>query len=324
MAIRVTPTSSSLNTSGYLHGVDTVKAIRSGVLGDTTCTLSLLGACQRDIPAFAYTADELDEYRNDFRSFIYQVPTGATVIATLTAISPNGTETDYTITDDTYGNLFTTGTVKSGVWAFILRWYNVADTLGYGCYKFNVTIVNSAATELTNYTTPCFDLKPWSCEASHRTVKITTHQRGYIVNGFDYRGIQYGFTFSGGLGATQKTSWPQELRWYGRFYPTTPTYINETVQDSFRNEQQLQSQYVENYTLRLDHLYSELSSPFFRDSFLAGEIYISNYWYNDVEHYDHIRVNPKDITDRSARPLNRNQKFEIELEEFTKATLKRH
>ena len=236
MAIRVNPTSSSLNTSGYLHGVNEVKAIKIPGFGNTACTLSLLGACKRDIPAFAYLTDEDDDYRNDFRSFIYEVPNNATLTAKLIEVSPNGTETEHTITDNTYGNLFAVNTLKDDVWGFILRWHDVADNLGFGCYKFNVTIVNAAMTELLNETTPCFNLKPWSCEAAHRTVKVTTHQRGYVVNGFDYRGISFFISTAGGLGQTNFNAWPQELRWYGRFKKTTPTYVNEVNKDSFWSE----------------------------------------------------------------------------------------
>lgn len=324
MAIRLNPAVSSLNTSNYLHGSAEIKAIRSGDISTSVCELNLLGSCKRDIPAFAYLLDENDDYRNDFRSFIYEIPTNATITATLIEISPTGEETSHTINDQTYGNYFATGTLKDDVWGFILRWYNVADTLGFGCYKVNILIQNASGTDLTNYTTPCFNLKPYDCVVAHRTVKITTYQKGYIVNGFDYRDINFYISTAGGLGQTNFTAWPQELRWYGRFWADTPTYINDTNQDSFRNEQQIQSQIIENYNLRLDHIYSEVAKPFFRDSFLAGEIYISDYWINPVELYDHVRVNPKDIADRSVRALNPNQKFTIQLEEFNKATVKRH
>lgn len=326
MAIRVALTSSSTNTSGYLHGKDEVSAIDTRTVAPEYCTKDLPGSCGLHVPAFAYLTDESDTYRNDFRSFIYEVPTGATITAKLID-TISGTE--YTITDNTYGQLFATGTVKTNVWAFILKWYNVADNIGYSVFKFNVTITNSSATELTNYTTPCFNLQPYTCDDSHETVKITTWQKGYIVDGFDYRGLDYLLVLpsSGGspfLTGVFKDTWPQEFRWYGRFYPEKPTYVNDTIQDSNRNEIQVQSQIVENYVLRLDHIYGCLTEPFLKDQFLAGEIYVSDYNTNAVDKYDMVRVNPVDIAERTNFPMTKNEYFTINLEQFKKATLKRH
>jgi len=324
MPIDIFPTAPSLNTSNYLHGVDEIQAIRSGVIDDVACTLDLLGTCRRDIPAFGFLADEFDDYKNDFRSFIFEIPANSTIVAKLIQISPVGVETEITIVDDTFGDLFATGTVLPNTWMFILRWFRVLDDLGGGCFRFNVVIENSSNNILTDFTTPCFKLRPWTCANAHRTVKITTEQRGYIVDGFDYRGISFFIPLAGGIGQQNKTSFPQETRWYGRFSPTTPTYINDTNLDSFRNEQQIQSQIVENYELRFDDIYNTVADPFFRDEFLAGEIFVSDYWFNAWKRFDHVRVNPVDISDRRVEPLITTQNFTIELEDFRKATLKRH
>lgn len=321
MAIRVTPTVTSLNTAAHLHGKIQVSSVKSGSLAGTQCAKDIPGSCRSHVPAFAYLSDENDDYRNDIRSFIYEVPTGATIVGKLIDTL---TSTEYTITDNTYGYFYNTGTIKANTWGFILRWFAVADTLGYGVYQFNVTITNSSATELTNYTSPCFDLKPWTCDDSHGTVKISTEQKGYIVDGFDYRGISYFFETAGGLGQTNKTSWPQELRWYGKLTPVKPTYVNDTIQDSNRNEVQVQSQIIKNYSLRLDYIYECLSEPFLTDMFLSGEIYISDYNTNNVNLYDFVRVNPVDISARENFPMSKNEFFTIDLEQYQKSTLKRH
>lgn len=320
MAIRISPTSTSLNTSGYLHGKDVIGTIRSGSITPDFCSKDIPGTCLSNIPAFAYLSDQYDRYRNDSRSFIYVVPTGGTLTAKLI---DNTTGTEYAINSSTYGTYFSTGTLKSNVWGFILRWYNVANTLGYGVYKVNIVITNSTGTELTNYTTPCFDLKPYRCDDVHGTVKISTWQSGYLQDGFDYRGILWTDRV-GQFVYKARGSWPQELRWYGRVTETAPTYVNDTIQDSNRNEIQVQSQLVKNYTLRLDHIYECLTQPFLTDSFLSGEIYISDYNTNAVSLYNQVRVNPLDITERTNFPMTRNEYFSIDLEQFRKATLKRH
>lgn len=320
MAIRITPSSSSLNTSNYLHGKEVFSTIKSSSLTPDFCSIDIPGTCLSHVPAFAYLSDEYDRYRNDIRSFIYVVPTGGTVTATLIN---NVTGTTYALNSSTYGDYFSTGTLKSGVWGFILRWYRVADVIGYGQFKVNIVIANSSATTVFDYTTPCFDLKPWRCDDVHGTVKISTWQSGYLQDGFDYRGIFWSEQV-GTFKIKGHSSWPQELRWYGALRPTKPTYVNDTIQDSNRNEVQVQSQIVKNYTLTLDNIYECLTEPFLTDTFLSGEIYVSDYNTNAVSKYNMVRVNPLDITERANFPMTRNEFFRIDLEQFKKSTIKRY
>ncbi|GAG93507.1 unnamed protein product, partial [marine sediment metagenome] len=114
--IRVNPSTSSLNTREYFSTKFTKTAAPSLVLSAGSCCVG----CVSDLPAIANLTDPTDEVTNDKTDFILFVGKGATVVATLTNISPDGTETDYIITDDTYGNYFATGTLKGSYWGFLL------------------------------------------------------------------------------------------------------------------------------------------------------------------------------------------------------------
>lgn len=329
--VRVFPAVSNPSTREWYHEIDVVEAIPFGIIGAEKCVLCLKG-CPKPIPAFAYLSNESDAFRNDFSSFILDVPVNATVTCTLIEIAPDGTETNHVIVDNTYGTFLSTGLIRLNTWAFILRWFRVADVLGFGTYKVNIQIENSASTVIFDQTTPCYVLKPWTCENAHGTVRITTEQSGYIVNGFDYRGLEYldvtnvpGSPF---LAATFKTTWPQQLRWYGVMRETTPTLITDKISDSNYNEQQVQDQIVRNFFFRLNHIRTDLSFHFIMDNLLATEIVVQDYNINnnlpEQENFDGIRMNPIEIADRLTTPLNENEFFTVNLEEYNQGRIKRH
>ena len=322
MSIRLTPTSSSLNTLEFFSTVESFVTIAGGVQGVDDCSLCLAG-CTKDIPVFAYLADQEDEYKNDFSSFILDLPKGATVEATLIQLLPDGTEVSHVLNSNTYGQYFPTGTIRTKVWGFIVEWNKVADVLAFGWYKINIVVKNVALNVLSDTTTPCYRLKPYSCEAAHGTVRITTESRGYIENGFDYEDIDYTLILPSGKGVT-KTSWPQQLRWYGKFLAVVPTLQTDNLIDGNRNTRQIQAQIFDNFTLRLEHVQPIVSTPFLRDQLLSNAIYVADYNINNPEKYTEKQVNPVDIASRTTTSLNKNEFFVINMEETNKATLKRN
>ena len=121
--IRIDPAVSSLNTSEYYSTLETFKAAKLLVLSGSDCCYG----CSVDLPAMANLSDPTDIYTNDLADFIIKVNTGDVVTGTLIKIDPDGTETDYVITDNTYGRYWATGSLKTNVWGFLLNWYNVAN-----------------------------------------------------------------------------------------------------------------------------------------------------------------------------------------------------
>jgi hypothetical protein len=321
--IRILPDVSSLNTQEYFgtfQEFNTVK-LSSGVLGEC---FKCLGACKKDIPVFADPGNPNDKYTNDFTSFIFDVPLGGVVEAKLIRVLPNGTEVESPIIDDTYGTFYATGVVRLNTWAFILDWYKVQNVIAFGRYKINVVVKNFAANVLSDETTPCFRFLPYNCESTNRTVRITTEQKGYIENGFDYSNLSFAIPSANGLGLTLKETWPQQIRWYGDFWETSQTLLVDNIVDTSRNSQQVQRQIINNYNLRLEHIGANVSDRFFNDNMLANEIFIDDYQTNAVKRYENVQVSPLEIADRKRFKGSQNEIFEVTFEQYQKATLKRN
>lgn len=293
MAVRLTPTSSSSRTKSYLATVKEVTAVKSAEVITGSCCSGL--GCVVDLPAFANLSDSTDAYSNDSIDFIYKVFKGATVTGTLTKIDSNGNETDYTLSN-TYGALYTTGTVKDFVWAFQLSWYKVANTLGFGRYKVNVTAVNVAATEFLNDTSPCFTLMPYSCDAANDTVRITTEQKGYFEGGFDYTNLSYTDTLSTTYSLVKNT-WKQQIRVWGKFHRQGFNYEVDNIVKGDRGLLQVQSKTFKKYILRIDYIEASISNRIIEDLLQSPEVYIDDYNVENIELYKNVRVSLSDIGD---------------------------
>lgn len=269
--IKLTPTSSSPITQQYLHTKDTVQAVLKIEVPDV-CDAGLY--CDQPVPAFADETDTSNERKNDIRSFIIRVPENSTVIGTLTYLVDGST---YLISDNTYGLFYSLGTVDTNTWGFVLDWLKVAQNIGYGCFKFNITVENSSANEIYNQDSPCFDLKPFSCEAAFDTVRIDTVQTGYIENGFDYTNVIRPGFIGGGEFVKSKFGWRQQLRWYGKLKKTTPTTNKDNIIDNDRTLLNVQTQIIDNYDLRLNFIHRDVSEHFLKDQLLASPVTITDY-----------------------------------------------
>lgn len=293
MAQRLTPAVSNARTKEYLSTVKTVSSVRAPKVVTGSCCSGL--NCTVDLPAFANLSDPTDDYSNDTLDFIYKVPKGGSVTATLIEIATDGTETNNTISN-TYGQLYSTGTVKSFVWAFQLSWYKVANTLGYGKFKVNITIDNVVSTEILNETSPCFILCPYSCDAAHDTVRITTEQKGYFEGGFDYTNLSYTDVVTSSFSQVKNT-WKQQIRVWGKFHREGFNYEVDNIVTGTRGTLQVQSKTVKRYVLRIDYIETGISNKIIQDMLLAPEVYVDDYNVNNIEVYKNTRVSLTDIND---------------------------
>lgn len=310
MAIRLTPAVSVSRTKEYLATKRTVKAIKKAVVLGSDCCFCVSN-CNWDLPVFALLTDENDRERNDRNDFIIQVPEGATVTGTLIQLNPdNSVKQSIPIVDSTYGNFYSTGTVKANVWAFIIDWYKVADIEGFGRWKFNITVENGASTEIFNQDSACFWLRPWTCEDAHRTVKIKTEQSGYFEGGFDYTGLDFLLALPGKIKISN--SWPQEIRLWGRFWRSGFPEERDVVATQQRGRQLVQSKIWQSYTLKLDTIPTSVSNRLVLDMFQAPQVFISDFNISNIDVYRSVRVNLTDI----AEPINFTQNIN-EFLEFT-------
>ena len=315
MSIRQTPTTPAARTQEYIWGKEPFTARKTPGLSATDCGFCFPN-CDWTLPRFSNLLDQADTYRNDKDSFYLEVPTGSTVVATLIQTHSDGTpDTETIITDSTYGNYYNTGGVKAGVWAFILDWYKVANVEGFGRFKLNITITNTSATELLNEDSACFRLTNWTCEGAHRTIKVQTEQSGYFEGGLDYTGLDYILPLANGK-AKKATTWPQEIRLYGRFHRDGFPEESDHIVTEERGQQLVQSKIWKRYKLQLDTIPTSLSNPLIFDIFQAPEIYFSDYNIENIELYDHVRVTTPKPEDPITFTMNKNEFIDFVCEDW--------
>lgn len=320
--IEIAASGSPLRTNQYYHHVDTVAAIKS--LQESNTNDCCFCSCESVIPALADPDNITVHDRNDVYSWIFKIPSSATVTATLTNLDTGGTET---ISDNTYGNFYSTGTLKSQVWGFIIKWANVANLWGYGNYSMNITVLGVSSNTLLNKTYPTFRLMPYTCETAHGTVRIQTANSGYIESGFDYRDIfipnPYATDGNQPAEAAPVKGWIQQVRWYGRLTaPNRPVQI-DNIFDTSRDLKQTQTQIEKGYNLRLDHIKDDVSDQIIEDYLLSDYILISDYNANNTKPYRDVKCSLESIDDPETF-LDQTQAFNIKFVPYRQNGLKRY
>jgi len=290
MAIIIVPTP-SLQSREYLHVTKKVNCSNTTTSESEECFFSLFN-CDTPMIQFIDLLDPSDKFKNDFFSFIRQLQVGQTIeVELIDAV------TDIVlanIIDNTYGDLTAIGGYPKRllVWSFVVSWQKVQALEGFGKYKFNFIIKNSAGNIISEKESICFSLQPFDCDEAHGTVRIETLQTGFIQNGFDYRDITTTKTFTaGGFGhVVTVEGWSQQIRWYGRFFPDLPDEEDDFIQDSERIERQIQQKVTNKYKLNLRKLRSNIGVTLTNDNFLADQILISDYNLESYEFYRNREV----------------------------------
>jgi len=313
--ITLAATGATLRTAKYLHTRDVVKATSSLVQEVGDCCFC---SCESVIPAFVYTDDVSDKTKNDWYSWIMKIPANATVEITLTDLD---TETEYSITDNTYGNFYDVDELKDNVFGLIIQWYKVVQLYGYGDYSVNIVVKNAATNTIFDKTYPTFHVMPYTCEAVHGTVRIETYNSGYIEGGFDYRDLDYGGV-PGTIEYGKPKGWGQQIRWYGRLsVPNIPTQI-DNLSDNYRNLLQVQTMIYNEWNLRLDFIQSDVSDQMIYDNLLADYILLSDYNANNVKKYSNVKVSLLSVENTESF-LNKSQNFNIKFVDYKQNLLKR-
>lgn len=293
-----------LKTLAFYAGEDRVEAITVNVSDLFNCSKYQLTRCDC-LPVMGSIVSNSTEL-NDFSSFIYKIGGNQTVIATLT----EGDGTEHIISNNTYGEFYSTGTLKAGVWGFKLDWYKVANSLGFGKYTLNIDI-DSPALRGEFSKDFCFQLIPFSCDNADGTVRITTIKNGYIENGFDYRDLSIG-------------DWVDQIRLYGSFkfddYETTVDNLKLANGDL----EQIQTQVIDNYNLVLRGINSTVSTEFVKDSLLANTMFIDDYNRQNVNNYKEKYVSFLSIDKPIQAEINGTITHVIKFTEFNQSTLKRN
>lgn len=312
--IRVLPTVSSLNTNEFFSTKETKKATKAGVISSGSCCYG----CTVDLPAFANPTDPTDRLTNDRIDFIIDQPKNTTLKADLIQLNPDGTETVNSIVDNTYGFLYTTGSLKANFWGFILDWYSVYNKLGYGRYKFNITVTDSGGNDVYDQTSSCYTLLTYSCDNAHRTIKINTRQSGYFEGGIDYTGINYVLELG------RYTDWGQEVRLWGRFHRNGTNLITDNIVTQTRGQEQVQSQTVKTFVLKLDNIVPSVSNRIIYDMLQAPDVKINDFNYNNPSVNQNQRVSLTNFAETINIPLVKQEFFTIEFEEYFQNNVHRY
>lgn len=310
-------TGTNLRTSQYWHTVREFKTIDGLLSTSDDCCFCV---CETEIPVFAYLDDTSDKEKNDVYSWLLEVPTGAIVEATLRNES---IETDYAISDDTYGLFYDVDVLKSNYWGFIVKWSNVATEAGYGEYSMTIVVKDMNSNVLKTYEFTHFRLLPYTCENAHGTVRIESWQSGYIEGGLDYRGISIDNPFTSSNSAKKINFWIHQIRYYGRFgvadYPTE----TDNHYDQLRNLTQVQTQVQSAWNLRLDFVKSDISTQLVFDRFLADFNLISDYNADSVDKNRSIKVSLVSV--ESPEDLkNKTRSLNVKFADYKQNILKRH
>lgn len=306
--IKLTPTSSNLATAEYIHTAELVNSIKSFAISPGACCFA---PCETPLPVFADLGNESESRNNDFSKFIFEVPDSATLECKLIRVS---TGVEYDIIDTTYGVYADIGDIPARplVWAFVLNWYKVADLIGFGQYQLNVVIKNSSSTEIFNQTTPCYELRPYTCESAQGTVRFEVTQSGYVVNGFDWSGIT-------GLASFFKL---QQLRLYGDIVKR-PIDTVDNIIDNNRNSTQVQKGVYQEYDISLRFISGQTYDLLVKDLLLDSPVKVNVYdSFNSSEYNDTLMIH----NETEVRELVNNKQdiITLQMEDYNKGTIKRH
>lgn len=307
-------TGATLRTSRYLHHKSTVRATSYFADESAECCLC---SCDTVIPVLANLSDQTNKFENDIFSWVYKIPDGCTVTATLT---DTDTGTDYVLNSNTYGLYYSTGTLKANVWGLVVSWVKVADSIGFGNYEVNIVIENATPTEIFNKTWK-FNLMPYSCESAHGTVRIESVNTGYIEGGFDYRNISVDNVFS--TSAKKSKGWIQQVRYYGQLDVSALPVEIDNLSDQNRNLLQVQTKISNEYNLRLEFIKTDLSNQVIYDNLLSDYLLLCDYNADNVDTYRDVKVSLLSV-ETPEKFRNKTQLINIKFVDYKQNLLKRY
>lgn len=228
----------------------------------------------------------------------------------------NDGDSDYSMTDDTYGEYFEFNTVtdhENQAW-YIVDWLKVYQVLGLGTYtlKYASNSFGSDIEEETHYYRVLF----YDVELADRTIKIESINNGAIMigdNPIDYTGLNLyrSYRIRGDFGRKQ--------------YDTeVETYVVPSVDGSTRNYKQIQDKAARSYTLNLYGVPSFITNVVHEDMLLGNEIYLSDYNILNTEFYMSKRTVLGDRGELEYTPQYRRSNQEITMNDYDLGPIKRN
>jgi hypothetical protein len=282
------------------------KVIQLPTVEDLICSCEFVSSsCNYEELAFAYPTNELDTYRNDFKSILITL-LDASSSYEFFLVDSNDVETP--ILDGVHGTLYGLGfnTLQPLKVGFRIDWLKVFNLLSGDIYKIRIKQTDFENTIVVD--SHSIKLMQFSELASDGTVKIKTTQKGVYLSGEDYEGM----------------NWVNMNRIVANFGNEKQQTEISRLKDGNYQDFDIQNEYYYQYTLETNLLPSPIADFLLNSDIKTDEILISNY---DVYAYRQYRDLPVihegtiDASDDYA--TNINKRFTITFNDST-TNLKRN
>jgi hypothetical protein len=282
------------------------KVIQLPTVEDLICSCEFVSSsCNYEELAFAYPTNELDTYRNDFKSILITL-LDANSTYEFFLVDSNDVETP--LLDGVHGTLYGLGfnTLQPLKVGFRIDWLKVFNLLSGDIYKIRIKQTDFENTIVVD--SHSIKLMQFSELASQDTTKIQTTQKGVYLLGEDYEGM----------------NWVNMNRIVANFGNEKQQTEISRLKDGNYQDFDIQNEYYYQYTLETNLLPSPIADFLLNSDIKTDEILISNY---DVYAYRQYRDLPVihegtiDASDDYA--TNINKRFTITFNDST-TNLKRN
>jgi hypothetical protein len=305
MILLTESTGNEMALSGWLCTTD-AKVVIIPTKKDIVCSCNFSSStCDYEELAFSYPTNELDTYRNDFKSILITLLDNS---STYEFFLVDSNSVEIPLIDDTYGTLFEKGfnTLQPLKVGFRIDWLKVFNLLGGGIYTIKIKQTDFENTiEVDSHN---FKLMQFSELASQGTVKIETNQKGTYLKGEDYTGM----------------AWSQMNRIVADFGNESQQNEVSRLKDGNYKDFDIQNEYFYQYTLSTNLLPSQIADLILNVDTKTDEILISNYDIYAYRQYRKLEVVSEGSVDASDDYItNKNKKFNITFNDST-SNLKRN
>lgn len=288
----------------------TVESVEESIFCDCSC----VDGCFRKLPVFAKVGGT--DKQNDKSSFLFRVLNSADTCA-LELWKKEGTAwvKKEDLNNNTFGifydlGAFTQHTGQELYCGYQLNWLPVFTTHGFGEYyvRADMSILGQAVEQFSE----TFYLLEYSDSRADETVSIYTVQNGDIRRSpFDYTDM----------------NWEQWIRVHGYFGFPRPTFITEEYLLNNYEEEQIQDEIRDEYTLEIDQkLSGGLAQDLIYTRLLANKIEVTDYnsCNTDSKRFCNFPVKPSSIEEPSEDRYAKGRFYKVKFTDRFKDNFKRN
>ena len=270
------------------------KVIQLPTVEDLICSCEFVSSsCNYEELAFAYPTNELDTYRNDFKSILITLLDAS---SSYEFFLVDSNDVEIPLLDGVHGTLYGLGfnTLQPLKVGFRIDWLKVFNLLSGDIYKIRIKQTDFENTIVVD--SHSIKLMQFSELASQDTTKIQTTQKGVYLSGEDYEGM----------------NWVNMNRIVANFGNEKQQTEISRLKDGNYQDFDIQNEYYYQYTLETNLLPSPIADFLLNSDIKTDEILISNY---DVYAYRQYRdlpvIHEGTIDSSDDYATNINKRFTI-------------